>query len=271
MRGTPPPSYDNQVQRLGIPQPAVTSKAMKETSQKFVEQTRNMFNANANVNAAAVAATTAGPAGRAGSGDYRGAMSRPGTRGNNDMPRAMSPAPPRSVSPRPGMGAARGGHGLPRRTPTRAAATVARHRRRRWAEEPAQGSDQGYYRQASPNDISRAASPSPYRSDYAPRPASQNDMAMQLAPVPDDSSPGGYGSQRGRGGRPDTSSNSRAMSFYDGAGPMQPAAARTHSKSVADPSRQYARDGRPVIHFGKPASHPSSRLYPPFLFDHADG
>src|SRR3569833_3157107 len=42
-RGTPPPSYDQQVQRLGVPSPAVTSRAMKETSQKFVEPTRNLF------------------------------------------------------------------------------------------------------------------------------------------------------------------------------------------------------------------------------------
>ncbi|EOO03747.1 putative cell division control protein [Phaeoacremonium minimum UCRPA7] len=46
-RGTPPPSYDQQVQvqRLGVPSPAVTSKAMKQTSQKYTQQTRNMFGA----------------------------------------------------------------------------------------------------------------------------------------------------------------------------------------------------------------------------------
>ncbi|KAI2633018.1 hypothetical protein GGS26DRAFT_555020 [Hypomontagnella submonticulosa] len=91
MRGTPPPSYDQQVQRLGVPPPAVTSKAMKEASRKYVEQTRDIFNSN-----------------RPGSGAYSGTQSfnstpsRPTTRGT-DLPRATSPAPPRSASPRPGM------------------------------------------------------------------------------------------------------------------------------------------------------------------------
>ena len=85
MRGTPPPSYDQQVQvqRLGVPPPAVTSRAMKEASQKFQAQTRSLFS----------------PTDRPGS-SY---SARPGTRGNSgtDLPRAVSPAPQRSVSPRP--------------------------------------------------------------------------------------------------------------------------------------------------------------------------
>ncbi|KAI1801511.1 hypothetical protein F4811DRAFT_534196 [Daldinia bambusicola] len=91
MRGTPPPSYDMQIQRLGVPPPAVTSKAMQEASRKYVEQTRDMFNAK-----------------RPGSGAYGGTQSfsstpsRPPTRGS-EMPRAASPAPTRSASPRPGM------------------------------------------------------------------------------------------------------------------------------------------------------------------------
>src|ERR1700710_41122 len=44
MRGTPPPSYDQPMQRLGLPQPAFTSKAMQQTRQKYVDQTQNMFN-----------------------------------------------------------------------------------------------------------------------------------------------------------------------------------------------------------------------------------
>ncbi|RNJ53951.1 hypothetical protein D7B24_001195 [Verticillium nonalfalfae] len=42
LRGTPPPSYDQQVQRLGVPPAAVTARAMKETSQKFTEQARSV-------------------------------------------------------------------------------------------------------------------------------------------------------------------------------------------------------------------------------------
>ncbi|KAG9228685.1 putative septation protein imp2 [Amylocarpus encephaloides] len=87
MRGTPPPSYDQPVQRLGLPQPAFTSKAMQQTRQKYEDQTRNMFNA---------------PQARPDSQGHGSSQSRPGTRGS-DMPRATSPAPPRSTSPRPGM------------------------------------------------------------------------------------------------------------------------------------------------------------------------
>jgi len=43
-RSTPPPSYDQPVQqRLGLPQPAFTSKAMQQTRQKYVDQTQNVF------------------------------------------------------------------------------------------------------------------------------------------------------------------------------------------------------------------------------------
>ncbi|KAI8154600.1 hypothetical protein K4K49_007394 [Colletotrichum sp. SAR 10_70] len=71
LRGTPPPSYDQQVvQRLGVPPQAVTAKAMKETSQKFADQTRSMFN----------------PANRPGSGGYAGSSSpRPMTRGTKAL------------------------------------------------------------------------------------------------------------------------------------------------------------------------------------------
>ncbi|KAK4145262.1 uncharacterized protein C8A04DRAFT_10851 [Dichotomopilus funicola] len=97
-RGTPPPSYDQQIQvaRLGVPPPAVTSKAMKEASSKFQAQTRSLFSPLSD---------------RPGSGgstngfnNSGGSSTRPVTsRANSsDVPRATSPAPPRGVSPRPG-------------------------------------------------------------------------------------------------------------------------------------------------------------------------
>ncbi|KAI0844473.1 hypothetical protein F5Y00DRAFT_248680 [Daldinia vernicosa] len=91
MRGTPPPSYDMQIQRLGVPPPAVTSKAMQEASRKYVEQTRDMFSAK-----------RPGPGAYSGTQSFSGTPSRPTTRGS-EMPRAASPAPPRGASPRPGM------------------------------------------------------------------------------------------------------------------------------------------------------------------------
>lgn len=66
-------------------------------------------------------------------------------------------------------------------------------------------------------------------------------MSVQLAPAGDDPFVS-QNSQRGRG-----SGDSRAMGLYDGG-------SRQRSKSLADPSRQYTRDGRPILHFGKSQS-----------------
>jgi hypothetical protein len=232
MRGTPPPSYDQPMQRLGLPQPAFTSKAMQQTRQKYVDQTQTMFNAQ----------------GRTDSQGGYGSGSRPGTRGN-DMPRATSPALNRSASPRPGMqvdtrqgyrSASPNPYGGSQRSRTQSTSPQKR------------GSDQAYYRHNSPNDVARAVSPAPFREQERPSSSHvNNDMAMQLAPAPDD----GYGSQKGReSGRAGTSGNARPISYYGGQGSQQgPVASRQRSKSVAD-VRQYTRDGRPILHFGKSIS-----------------
>jgi len=262
MRGTPPPSYDQQVQvqRLGVPPPAVTSRAMKEASSKFQQQTRSMFTERPGSGAAG------------GYGTQGGSMSRPGTRGS-DMPRAASPAPPRSVSPRPGSRAdpqhygsshshrsvspnpQRYGSGHRSASPNPYAGSmrgsVSSHH---MAVGPQRGSDQGYnsYRGGSQSDIGRSASPSPYQGrggEYGGgggRPSSSMDMAVQLA---EDGGSNYDGSQRGRGSR-GGGAHSRAMSFYEGGGAVQPAS-RTRSKSVADPGRGFTRDGRSIMHFGK--------------------
>ncbi|ROT43347.1 hypothetical protein SODALDRAFT_342398 [Sodiomyces alkalinus F11] len=226
LRGTPPPLYDNQVQRLGVPPQAVTAKAMKETSRKFADQTRNIFGS--------------GNPGGAGTQPSSSA-SRPGTRGS-DRPRAASPALTRSVSPRP----------APRedvRSSHRSASPnphpgTTRSSRPSYERSPRQS----FVRQSPASDMPRGASPSPYgeygRSNGGVSPA---DMAVQLAPVGDDF----YGSQRGRAAsRPGTSMSNRAMGLYDGGIPAQ-SGSRQRSKSVADPSRQYTRDGRPILHFAR--------------------
>lgn len=241
MRGTPPPSYDQPIQRLGVPAPACTSRAMKETSQKYTQQTRSLF-----------------------SGDRPG--SRPTTRGS-DMPRAASPAPTRSTSPRPGMNN-RSASPNPYAASQRGS-TNSRHGSFQTDNAASiRNSAQGYYRQNSPNDMARAASPSPFRNsggaDYG-RPASRGDygrpvsragssfsggpdMARGMSPAPTEDSYAG--STRGRGGRPGTSQGNRGMSLYEPPGAVAPAS-RQRSKSVADGGRQYTRDGRLILHFGK--------------------
>ncbi|KAH7323713.1 putative septation protein imp2 [Rhexocercosporidium sp. MPI-PUGE-AT-0058] len=234
MRGTPPPSYDQPVQRLGLPQPAFTSKAMQQTRQKYVDQTQTMFSAQSRPDS---------------QGGYGGSQSqsRPGTRGS-DMPRATSPAPPRSVSPRPVMQpdarqSYRSASPNPYAGSQRARAQSSTPQKR--------GSDQGYYRHNSPNDVARAVSPAPFRDQERPNSSHVNNdmsMQMQLAPAPEE----GYGSQRGS--RSGGSANSRTMSYYGGsqAGSQggQQLASRQRSKSVAD-VRQFNREGRPILHFAR--------------------
>ncbi len=246
MRGTPPPSYDQQVQRLGVPSPAVTSKAMKQTSQKFVEQTRSMFSPPGNGYA-----QSAG-----GSGSYQQSPMRASTRTSYDMPRAASPAPRRSASPRPGTSAGMYQQHQPDPRMSQRSASPNPYASRppsRQQQQPQMSRGSGQYsRHQSPNNMSRAASPSPYRMEQPGRPRSSvgnhgGDIAVQVAPYggADD----GYGSQRSRGGstsRPGTSnSNSHAMGLYEGGGTV-----RSRSKSVAD-SRQFTRDGRPIMHLGR--------------------
>ncbi|TAQ87176.1 hypothetical protein B7494_g4488 [Chlorociboria aeruginascens] len=222
MPGTPPPSYDQPMQRLGLPQPAFTSKAMQQTRQKYVDQTQTMFN-------------------NQGRPDSQGGGSQPrsGTRGS-DMPRAASPAPSRSASPRPGMQ-------VDTRQGYRSASPNPYGGSQRGHPSPEKrGSDQGYYRYNSPNAVARAVSPAPFREHERPGSSHvSNDMSIQLAPGPDD----GYGSQKGRSGR--ASSNARPISYYNGQGGQQiQASSRQRSKSVAD-ARQFNRDGRPILHFAR--------------------
>ncbi|KAI0155270.1 hypothetical protein GGR57DRAFT_491731 [Xylariaceae sp. FL1272] len=238
-RAAPPPSYDTPVQRLGVPSPAVTSKAMKESTRKYTESKRDIFTASRPASV------------------YNSTPTRPATR-SSDVPRAVSPVAPRSTSPRPGM------HPDTRQTHRSASPNPysgSQHRASPQTQTnmpPNRGSGQGFYRQDSRQNSpatanSRTASPAPYRGDYD-RPSSSRGsaMAVQLAPVGGDGSVYG-GSMRGRGGggsRPGTSSSSRAMSFYDGRDPNAQEN-RQRSKSVADPSRQYTPEGRAILHYAR--------------------
>ncbi|KAF7547804.1 hypothetical protein G7046_g8896 [Stylonectria norvegica] len=172
-------------------------------------------------------------------------VSRPTTRGT-DMPRAASPLPMRSASPQPpmndssrmsyrsaspnpymGRSVSPNPYGGSQRTPSQVSTPQKR------------GSDQGYYnRQPSPQP-SRAPSPAAFR-DYGRPQSSYGGSDMSAQQGPDDNDP--YGSQRSRGSRTESS---RAMGLYDGGG------SRQRSKSVADPSRLYTRDGRPIMHYAR--------------------
>ncbi|KAF5018474.1 hypothetical protein F66182_9547 [Fusarium sp. NRRL 66182] len=170
---------------------------------------------------------------RGGSGIYGSSPgSRPGTRGT-DMPRAASPAPTRrSISPQPPVN-----DNMSYRSVSPNPYAASQRSPSVMSSPQKHGSAQGYYPQSPQQTASRGPSPSPY-SQYN-RPGSSyagSDMAVQLAPCDDP-----YGSQRSRGSRP----ASRAMSYYDDG------STRQRSQSVADPSRLYTGDGRPILHYAR--------------------
>lgn len=242
MRGTPPPSYDPPVTRLGVPSPAVTSRAMKETSQKYTQQTRSLFT---------------GDRPSTSSGGY-GSPARPSTRGN-DMPRAVSPAAPRSTSPHPAMHSRSASP-----NPYAGSQRNSMHSRQGSVQmdaAPNHGSSQGYYRQNSPNDIPRGASPAPFRgtADYG-RPVSRagSTFSGQYSDAPTDDGYGGSTRSRGRPGTSQGNPGNRGISLYEPAGAVAPTS-RQRSKSVADGGKQYTKDGRPILHFGKLSCY--SRLW----------
>ncbi|RYP82793.1 hypothetical protein DL770_005503 [Monosporascus sp. CRB-9-2] len=138
VRGTPPPSYDQQITRLGVPPPAVTSKAMQASSRKYTEQTREMFQST-----------------RPGSSYTGSTPARPTTRGT-DIPRAASPAPPRGASPRPGL------H-VDTQQPPRSASPNPYN----GSQSPAQRSPSPNPYSASQNQTQSAPSPTPYSADQS--------------------------------------------------------------------------------------------------------
>ncbi|RYP54691.1 hypothetical protein DL769_010312 [Monosporascus sp. CRB-8-3] len=137
-RGTPPPSYDQQITRLGVPPPAVTSKAMQASSRKYTEQTREMFQST-----------------RPGSSYTSSTPARPTTRGT-DIPRAASPAPPRGASPRPGL------H-IDTQQPPRSASPNPYN----GSQSPAQRSPSPNPYSVSQNQTQSAQSPTPYSADQS--------------------------------------------------------------------------------------------------------
>lgn len=243
-RGTPPPSYNEQpVKRLDLPQPAFTSAQMKQTTQRYERQTQDMYGS-----------------------------SRPGTRGSGDVPRATSPLPMRSTSPRPGYNTSQpqpqGRTGYSRsaspnpyngarqasNSPTKPA--YANRNPGQYSQHNSPGSSSpnkagygsgGYSLHGSPGDIPRAVSPLPQFSRQE-RPSSSSGgggMALQL-------SDGGQGmNQRARG-----ATNARPISHYGGPaqhgsdGAMQVPDPRSRSKSAAG-GGQFTRDGRPILQYGE--------------------
>lgn len=202
-QGTPPPSYHDQpVRRLDAPQPAFTSAQMQSTTRKYERQSQDIYGS-----------------------------SRPGTRGSgSEMPRATSPRPMRSASPRPGY------QSQHQQSNPRATSPAPYNNGGRSRQSPnTSPAKQAYSRHNSPNDVGRVPSPQPQYARQE-RPNSSAGMAIQL------SNGDVQGARGGNGARP--------TSYYGGQPPVQDhGAGRTRSKSVAD-GRKFTQEGRPILHFG---------------------
>ncbi|KAK5169703.1 formin-binding protein [Saxophila tyrrhenica] len=230
-RGTPPPAYDQPVSRLGAPKPAHTSREMQKTTERFVNQKRDMFN----------------------SGRPNSAMA----------PRSTSPAPPRSASPRPfhneDLRQQQQQYRAPSPNPYAGGQPAARPRAQSSSPIKQQQHQPSYSGYASRGNspgyqaVPRAASPNPAYSrppqaqGGGSRPPSSRGsdvggggMALQLAPA------GGhdpYGSGQ-RGGRPQSQ-------YYDqSAYGNSQVAARTRSQSVGA-QRQVTKSGQPILHYSR--------------------
>ena len=243
--GTPPPSYnDPTVKRLDLPQPAFTSAQMRQTTQRYVGKNQDMYGSK-----------------------------NLGTRNSGDIPRAASPLPMRSTSPRAGYnGSQNQGQGqgdynrsvspnpynsnrqIPSSSPIKQgyaggnSGQYSRHNSPGTSpNKPVNASSSGRYsRHNSPGDIPRAVSPQPqYVRQERPSSSSGGGMALQL-------SDGGQGmNQRAR-----RNTNARPMTYYGGQGQrgsdggMPDPSTRDRSKSMSD-GRQFTKDGRPILQFGK--------------------
>lgn len=244
---TAPPYDPPPVSRLGAPQPAFTSRQMQQTTQRYVDQSKNMFNAPSRYEQQQQARSAPN--------------SRPTTQGNgmdNSRSRAISPVPMRSTSPRPGLYDDQQRQGPPRASSPNpqmmSGAQFNQPRPRAQSSSPIKGRGDSYGNRgpgvASPGyGMPRGASPQPQFKNE--RPSSRNDMAMQLAPV----SPNGYPPQQAQPrGRPmnQQGGGARPVSQYAG-GPQGGGGgpeARTRSRSVAD-GRQLTKDGVPILHYCK--------------------
>ncbi|KAH0089598.1 hypothetical protein KCU96_g8431, partial [Aureobasidium melanogenum] len=277
-RGTPPPSYDQPMRRLGAPQPAFTSKQMQQTTASYMTQKRDMFNAPSR--------NTPSQMG-----------SRPASRGGdpNEMMRSASPAPlrtsspapPRATSPRPSTGYDRRSQPIPQGQGYRPSSpnpyggappgSMPAGRPRAQSTSPIKQQQRPSFNPAyashgnSPvSSMPRSASPNPqFRGSAGPgsRPSSSRGdpaaMAMQLAPAGDQGYPPSSRGSQGAPLRPTSTyygaeGGWAAASSPRGGAPQQQQQApqqqqlstRVRSQSSAG-QRQFTKDGRPILQFSR--------------------
>ncbi|KAL2854381.1 hypothetical protein BJY01DRAFT_37101 [Aspergillus pseudoustus] len=160
----------------------------------------------------------------------------------NPVPRAVSPQPqfrqpqstaPRAVSPLPQFR-------QPQASVPRAVSPQPQFRQPQ-ASAPRTASPNDFAQRSAQNSMPRGVSPQPqFRQQN--RPSSAGGMELQLSQPSDMYSGGGEGFGSPRESR-------RPMSYYEGG--SQRSRSRSRSMAVADPGRQFSRDGRPILHFAR--------------------
>ncbi|BCS03471.1 formin-binding protein HOF1 [Aspergillus luchuensis] len=258
---TPPPAYnDSSLKRLDAPQPAFTSAQMQKTTQRYTGQAQSMLRGSSKPpsmtsrhggqSQEATRARSPGP-GRSASphasprvdtrmGQYSRAASPSPTYHSSSSMRSrynQSPTVP-SPSQRPVDASPTAEYA--RRGSSRAVSPQPQYRQSP-TMAPRGVSPQPQYRQPQ-NTMPRAVSPQ-LQFRQQTRPSSAGGMELQLSGQPDmyAGSRDGYGSRRGSG---------RPMSYYDEAASVR-SRSRSRTVAVADPSRQFSRDGRPILHFAR--------------------
>ncbi|KAL6236911.1 hypothetical protein BDW75DRAFT_205643 [Aspergillus navahoensis] len=157
----------------------------------------------------------------------------------NTAPRAVSPQPqfrqqasvPRAVSPQPQF----------RQKASVSRAVSPQPQYRQQTSMPRTASPNDFAKRPSQNSVPRAVSPQPQFRQQA-RPSSAGGLELQL------SQPDMYGGSGDGYASPQRESR-RPMSYYDGG--SQRSRSRSRSMAVADPGRQFSRDGRPILHFAR--------------------
>ncbi|PYI05922.1 SH3 protein [Aspergillus sclerotiicarbonarius CBS 121057] len=258
---TPPPSYnDSSLKRLDAPQPAFTSAQMQKTTQRYTGQGQNAHRGSSkppslssrhggqsqevprarSPAARRSASPNVSPRVDTRMGQYsRAASPSPSAYQSNSMKNRYSQSPTVATPPQRPVDAASSAE-YARRGSSRAVSPQPQYRQSPTMASRAV-SPQPQYRQAQ-NTMPRAVSPQPQFRQQA-RPSSAGGMELQLSGPPDmyAGSRDGYGSRRGSG---------RPMSYYDDAGSVR-SRSRSRTVAVADPSRQFSRDGRPILHFAR--------------------
>lgn len=254
-RGTPLPGYaPPKSSALGLPPPAFTSAQMIESTQRYVNQRDQMLDGPPQMPAAAEDNQSRHNLGRQRSktmdySDTRTQSRQSSHEGSRQQQnRSVSPIPNRSVSPRPqlyGEDRYRGNSPQPMGSYSRGPSPNPYTQSR-----PGTANSKGQYtayshRSVSPMPSGQEVALSGYRT-HSPAPShhSRNDSYGSRGGAPAGSVRGGY--DRG----------SSRQSYYEGSqigavATYQGQVARPRSKSVVDTSRQYSRDGRPIIHYGE--------------------